>query len=203
MLNKDLITVVIPCRVGEAADCVFESLYHQTFLKFSAVVICDNNHGANWARNVGFGYAHTPFVLFSDNDITWHPKALHNLYQCLEEHPEASYAYGSYLQGTEEYCNMSFDSDMLTRMNYISTMSLIRVEHFPRFDEKIQRLQDWDLWLTMATEGHFGVSCNHVIFTTPDKKSGITFNGKMSMEDAVFVIKYKHRAYINEGGSYA
>ncbi len=191
--RRDLITVVIPCRVGEAADCVFDSLFHQTFLKFSAVVICDNGHGANWARNVGFTYVHTPFVLFSDNDITWHPQALRTLYQCLEDHPEASYAYGSYLQGTEEYCNIEYDIGALKLMNYISTMSLIRTEHFLGFDEKIQRLQDWDLWLTMAEAGYMGVSCKRVIFTTPENKPGITFNGKISLEDAVFVIKYKHR----------
>jgi hypothetical protein len=61
------------------------------------------------------------------------------------------------------------------RGNIVSTMSLVRKRDFPGFDESIRRLQDWDVWLTMLSQGKKGVHCGSVIFETITKQGGITF----------------------------
>jgi hypothetical protein len=89
-------------------------------------------------------------------------------------------------------CNTRFDADLLQQINFISTMSLIRREHFPGFDESIERLQDWDLWLSMLREGHIGAYCEHVVFTTRQGE-GITYGGNgPTWEEAVAIVKQKH-----------
>jgi glycosyltransferase involved in cell wall biosynthesis len=159
--------------------------------EIKTIVVPDRGKGANWARNEGFKQVKTEFVLFSDNDINWHEGAVECLLETLISHPEASYAYGAYEMGGSRQCDMEFNADVLKLGNYISTMSLVRSADFPGFDEKIQRLQDWDLWLTMLEQGKTGIYCGRVIFDTP-LKDGITQNGKMSWEDAFKIVKEKH-----------
>jgi len=141
------ITIVIPLREGSTADITLKSLEGQTFDDFDIVTIQDQGNGANWARNEGFKKVKTEFVLFSDDDIDWDPYALEYLYNKLIETPEASFSYGAYQMGDNVYCYQDYDAGTLMQMNYISTMSLIRSEHFPGFDVSVKRLQDWDLWL--------------------------------------------------------
>jgi len=152
----------------------------------------DDLKGANWARNEGFKGVDTEYVLFSDNDINWHENALESLLDTLERTPEASYSYGAYKIGSITQCNEKFNADELRKRNYISTMSLIRTKDFPGFDEKIQRFQDWDLWLTMLEQGKTGVYCGRIIFDTP-LKDGITHNGKLTLFEAYNIIKDKHK----------
>jgi glycosyltransferase involved in cell wall biosynthesis len=153
-------------------------------------VIKDKGKGANWARNEGFLQVKTEYVLFSDNDIKWREGAISSLLEALEEHPEASYSYGSYLMGGKLYCNQSFDPDVLKSHNYISTMSLIRASDFPGFDETVKRFQDWDLWLTMLERGKIGVHCGEIIFDT-EIREGLTFNSDDPVKMAQ-IIKDKH-----------
>ena len=154
-------------------------------------MVCDSGHGANWARNMGFKGINTELVLFSDNDIEWAENGVSALLEALDEHPEASYSYGSYMMGNNLYCNQNFDPEKLKQYNYISTMSLVRVKDFPGFDEKIERFQDWDLWLTMLEQGKVGVHCGEIIFKT-EIKDGITHNGKVDVLEAQRIIKEKH-----------
>lgn len=211
MLN--LITVVIPVREisirNEAnsllkvqqrvkerdarLDRTLKSIWAQTMGISVVNVIHDSFKGANFARNKGFNFVRTPFVLFSDDDIDWEPDAFENLYHELYTNPQASFSYGWYEMDGKKYCQYPFNPDLLRQKNYISTMSLIRREHFPGFDEKIKRLQDWDLWLTMLSQGRTGVYCDKKIFST-DVRDGITFGpDSLSWEEAERIVKRKHR----------
>ena len=51
-------------------------------------------------------------------------------------------------------------------MPYIHTMSLIRANDFPKhgWDENIKKLQDWDLWLTMSSQGKKGIFIDKFLF---------------------------------------
>ena len=186
------LTVVIPVRNGESADVTLRSLERQTFRSFGTVVSPDKRGNANWARNRGFEFCGTPFVLFSDDDIQWEPDALQVLMDALVHHPEASYSYGAYRCGKRVNSGQEFDAQELRKKNYISTMAVIQSEHFPGFDESLQRLQDWDLWLTMLEQGHVGVFCGRTVFTTA-VKPGITHSCKISWHEAERVVREKHK----------
>lgn len=187
------ITIVIPIKNGGSADITLKSLEEQTFTDFDTIVIDDENRGANWARNEGFKKVKTEFVLFSDDDINWDLNGIAHLYGYLMAAPEASFSYGSYKMGDQIFCDKEYDAGLLMQTNYISTMSLIRSEHFPGFDENIKRLQDWDLWLNMLRTGKIGVYCKRQIFTT-EIRDGISY-GKDSIDwtKAVNIIKAKYK----------
>lgn len=152
-------------------------------------MISDKGKGANWARNEGFKQVKSEYVLFSDNDINWRQNGIQSLLMALEEHPEASYSYGAYEMGGQTQCDMEFDENVLRVGNFISTMSLIRTKDFVGFDEKINRFQDWDLWLTMLEQGKTGVYCGEVIFDTPVRE-GISTGDDLI--EAFNVIRNKH-----------
>lgn len=190
--RKRVITVVIPVRWGGDPPRTLCSLDFQTMLpRLRVRVYPDQGRGANWARNRGFELVRTPFVLASDDDIEWEPDALQVLYETLVAHPEASYSYGHYTINGDTFCNLDFDAERLRRWNYISTMSLIRTTDFPGFDEQIQRLQDWDLWLTMLEHGKVGVYCGRKIFSTRKTAAGITY-GSVPEEEARAIVRRKH-----------
>lgn len=186
-----MIIVVIPCRETENAYVTLRSLAKQTLQPAAIVVVHDEGKGANWARNRGFEMVKTPYVLFSDNDIEWQPDALLNLFSAMHEDGHASYAYGGYTIDGAPHSFMEFNPDRLRRNNYISTMSLIWAEDFPGFDESLQRLQDWDLWLTMLKRDKVGVYCGYKVFSTK-KRAGITFGNGISWEEARAIVARKH-----------
>jgi hypothetical protein len=172
------ITVIIPHRSGESTRDTVESLRVQTFQDFITCEVCDTeNLGANHTRNEGFRLSpKSEFTLFSDDDIIWKPDALQTLLDTLQSSPCAAYSYGSYdLEGHPLVGKaIDFDAQALIRGNYISTMSLIRTKYFTGFDEAIERLQDWDLWLSFLVRGLVGVYCGKTIFTTK-VRNGISF----------------------------
>lgn len=192
------ITVVIPCRESETADITLNSLASQVYQGFKTIVVKDQGKGANWARNKGFESVDTEFVLFSDNDISWKPHALESLLRALDK-TRASYSYGRYKIGDDLWSHSHFDSTALKKFNYISTMSLIRSDDFRLtggFDESINRLQDWDVWLNLLiNHGKKGVYCDDLIFTT-EIRPGITYDKDLNpfttYEEARQVISRKY-----------
>ena len=90
-----------------------------------------------------------------------------------------------------------FNGQHLRKTNYISTMSVIKTRElikyagaFP-FDEKLSRLQDWDLWLTLLNEGCTGVHVPEILFNTQFSMDGIS-NGSGSQESINAVTKKHH-----------
>jgi glycosyltransferase involved in cell wall biosynthesis len=194
-VDKKDITVVIPCRAESTAEVTLASLAVQTYRNFKIIIVKDkNNVGPAWARNCGFKRVNTPFVLFSDDDIMWEADALENLRQGLLDNPEAGYSYGWYSMSNMVWCNKPFRPSELTRDNFISTMSMIRSELFPGFDENIKRLQDWDLWLTMLLQhGYTGHYINRKIFSTEPCEDGISnWYNSLSYHEAKKIICEKH-----------
>jgi len=185
------ITIVIPKRMEDDVDETLWSLQEQSFKKFKIIIVPDQDNGANWARNEGFSMVDTEYVLFSDNDIQWAEKGLQWLTEALEEHPEASYAYGVWGDNRGELSFEEFDPVELKKRNYISTMSLIRTKDFCGFDEDIERLQDWDVWLTMLEQDKVGVNCGQRIFTTVTS-TGITNDSSEDYQKAKKIIQKKH-----------
>lgn len=192
------VSVIIPAyqHAKELPDCL-ESLFAQTIKPFEIIVVNDGstdntsevldlyknqgvkiikqeNSGANAARNRGFDESSGDFVIFCDADIVMRPDCLEKMAEALEKNPNASYAYSSFKFGFKIFKLWPFDGDKLKKMPYIHTSSLIRRAHFPRFDEKIRRLQDWDLYLTMLEKGHTGVWIPEILFTVKPRKNGMS-----------------------------
>ena len=78
--------------------------------------------------------------------------------------------------GDELHRYQDFSLEILKRRNLCSTMSLIRADAFPQWDESIERFQDWDIFLNMALQGYKGKWIDEVLFTTP-KREGISTKG--------------------------
>ena len=123
-----------------------------------------DNKGSNPARNRGFKEARGEYLLFCDADLILDPTMLAKMKKALEDNPLASYAYVSFTYGRKTFHLFPFTAERLRSMPFIHTTSLIRTKDFPGFDEKIRRLQDWDLWLTMLERGKSGILVDEVLF---------------------------------------
>lgn len=161
------------------------------------LVVTDfQRNGAPWARNLGYNYLKEKgwlqkYVFFCDDDIVLQNGALNILEKTLEENPNKAYAYGYYQRGREIVGYHEWSEADLRQHNFVTTMSLIRSDVCPKWDESIKRLQDWDLWLTMLEQGHEGIFVEQLIFTTP-AHDGITYNGQLTYQEAHKIIKEKH-----------
>ncbi|MEY4744187.1 MAG: hypothetical protein RL272_132 [Candidatus Parcubacteria bacterium] len=232
-IRKPAISVIIPSyqHAAEIPLCL-ESILAQSFTDYEVIVVNDGstdgtrealapflaridyveqeNRGGNAARNRGFREARGDFLLFCDADVIMRRDMLETMLAALREHPEASYVYSSFKFGWKKFRLWPFDAAKLRKMNYIHTTSLIRREHFPGFDEKIKRLQDWDLWLTMLEQGRVGRWIPDYLFqclphkggislwvpkifnAIPWRKLGIRMKNLEKLEEARKVMKEKH-----------
>ena len=122
------------------------------------------NSGAPVARNLGFKVSRGEYVIFYDADIIAKPDMLERMHLALQQDKQASFAYSQFLIGRKKIKSQTYNKEDLKKNNYICTMSLIRREYFPYFDEKLKRFQDWDLWLTMMKQNHYGIFIPQVLF---------------------------------------
>ena len=169
-------------------------------------IITQENQGASSARNRGAREATAPFLIFWDADLEARPVMLERMHHELRQHPGCSYAYSSFRFGFKTFKLFAFSAGKLRRMPCIHTTSLLRREHFPGFDERLKKFQDWDLWLTMLTQGHAGCFVPEVLFTV---RAGGTLSAWLpsfayrlpllrrlkrvrSYRDAETIIKLKH-----------
>lgn len=167
------------------------------------IIINDYSGSAPEKRNNGFDKSIEKYILFSDDDIVYPEDFLRQMIDALEKHPKKGYAYCGYdgivmnpithpMHGNFKISSLPFDGNRLRQGNYISTMSLIRREVFPRFDLTLKRLQDWDIWLTLLERGVEGICVPGVEFMAFYLDEGITSNGNNEM-DALNAIRQKHK----------
>jgi glycosyltransferase involved in cell wall biosynthesis len=166
------------------------------------IVINDNVGLAPKKRNDGFKKSTQPYLFFCDDDILLPANYLETLYNVLNNNPDFAFAYTGYqgivlhpethpMRGNFAIPTRPYNSESLKHGNYISTMSLVRRDIFPMFDEKLKRLQDWDIWLTLAAQGHKGIAIPNLEFFAYYLDSGITSNTNNEQE-ALNVIRRKH-----------
>jgi glycosyltransferase involved in cell wall biosynthesis len=191
------ISIIIPTfQHGDTIEACLLSLFNQTFKDFEIIVVNDGstdntekilekykdrikiinqeNLGAPAARNRGFKESSGEFVIFCDADVKAKPKMLAKMLEALEKHPEASFAYSSFMWGRKKFALHEFKSEALKKMNYITSTTLIRRHHFPGWDENLKKFQDWDLWLTMAKQGKTGTWIPEFLFTVKPRRTGIS-----------------------------
>lgn len=186
-----MISVIIPAYNARVTiERCLRSLSGQTYRDFEVIVVNDGsndgtrgkletanrawgerihivhqqNQGAPAARNRGAKEAKGEYIIFCDADIEMKPDCLEKMLHILEVHPKAAYTYSSFKFGWKAFDKLPFDPERLRKMPYIHTTSLIRRECFPGWDERVRRLQDWDLWLTMLEKGHEGYWIPKILF---------------------------------------
>lgn len=196
-MEQGLISIVIPklSPRDDGLTLTEDSLARTTYPKKEFIVVPDSEkRNANWARNQGWRQAKGEFLLFSDCDCDWVSDALDMFVRALARDPNARYAYCAFLWGDQERGMGPFPGRAVIQMSRFSTMSLFRVEGFPGFDESLQRLQDWDLYLTLLMrDGRLGTCIPRVLFKTAARE-GISHGGDhaISWDKAQEIVKKKH-----------
>lgn len=198
-----MISVIVPTyNHARALTACLKSIWRQTYADVEVIIVNDGStdetravvqrfiashpthrvvtyleqphRGAPAARNIGARNAQGQYLVFADADLILNPRMLEVLQKALTAHPEASYAYSSFRLVWKKFPSQPFDADALRRAPYIHTSALIRSDHFPGFDETLDRFQDWDLWLTMLEAGHVGVFVPEVLFRARVTRAGIS-----------------------------
>ncbi len=179
-INTPLVSIIIPTfqHAKSITSCI-ESVLKQTYNKIEIIIVDDGstdntqavlevfkgkisvirqpNKGGNAARNRGAETAKGEYIIFVDADAELKPGMIEIFLQALQSNPSASYSYSAFRFGWKRFRGIEFSAERLRRVNFITTSALIRREHFPGFDEKLRRFQDWDLWLTMLEQNHIGI----------------------------------------------
>ena len=184
---SELISVIIPTyEHAKSLGACLDSVLTQTYPNVEVIVVDDGstdntqevlksynarvqiirqeNMGPQKARMSGFEASKGIYVIFCDADVVMKTDMLEALYDALQDHPEASYAYGGFKFGWKSFRPVPFDANRLKQHNYVHTTSLVRRKDFPGFDPAIKRLQDWDVWLTMLGQGKTGTVVSEELF---------------------------------------
>jgi len=237
-----MISIIIPSyNSAKTLGKTLESIFNQTVKDFEIIVVNDGstdntpeilekyqqkfqtvgikfhiinqeNRGRNPARNRGAREGIGEYLLFCDADIVMRPEMLEKMLQALKNNPDKSYSYSSFHFGWKAFKLWPWNPDLLRKIPYIHTTALIRREHFPGWDEKIMKFQDWDLWLTMLEQGHSGIFIPKFLFKVyvrkqgglsswlpsffyrlPWAKLGIKIKAIEKYDTAMKIIKEKHR----------
>lgn len=194
------VSVVVPHQQSRSA------WFHEKCLpsierNWPAEIIIESYEGGACAkRNSGADKATQKYLMFVDDDSVLYDDCLGEMLSALEKDPHASFAYSDtamVLYPGVDYPHpagirkaRSWDIPSLKNGNYIETMSLMRRDVFPGFDPMIKRFQDWDVWLTLAARGHYGVYIPKVLFELHHFDAGIT--ASVPFEPALAAIKRKH-----------
>lgn len=171
------------------------------------IIVNDNVGSAPKKRNDGFKKATQQYLFFCDDDILLPANYLQTLFKTLTTAQLRSdalfgYTYTGYdgivlhpkshpMGGNFTIPSRHFDPNALRQMNYISTMSLIDRYVFPGFDPKLNRFQDWDIYLNMLKNGVYGILTQDIKFFAYYLDEGITSN-ENSQREAYNIIKNKY-----------
>lgn len=168
------------------------------------VIIVGGEGSAPFKRNKGFKKATQPYVFFCDDDILLPNDHLWNLYIELKNSDKSvGYTYSGYhgivlhpeshpMGGNFKINTIDFNINNLRNNNFISTMSLIKSDVFPGFDETLTRFQDWDIWLTLLNMEIYGKAVHNNEFYAYYLDIGITSKTN-DVNNQLLAIRMKHR----------
>ncbi|MFP4003172.1 MAG: glycosyltransferase family 2 protein [Alphaproteobacteria bacterium] len=120
-----------------------------------------HNRGAAAARNTGIAAARGPWIAFQDSDDEWRPDKLETQMALARTAPREAVIYSGFVRAAGDYMPHSGvrqrEGDILGALlsgNFVSTQTLlVRKEVLEKaggFDERLPRLQDWDLAIRLA-----------------------------------------------------
>lgn len=114
----------------------------------------DHGGGAS-ARNHGIKLARGSLIAYLDSDNLWYPEFLAAAVDVLEKNPSTDLAYAAVVTDWHDVPGrvlwVPFDRDKLLSGNFIDTSVMVHrkcaVERYGGWDERLNRLCDWDLAL--------------------------------------------------------
>lgn len=164
------------------------------------------NNGANAARNTGIKAAKGDYIAFQDSDDEWMPEKLSKQVKIFDDSDDKNLgivytAFWKIEETIKKYIpskdilKTSGDlHDTLLGTNFISTQSLlIKKEcllNVGMFDEKLPRLQDWELLLRLSKHYHFYL-VDEPLVNVYYTEGSISTNQK-KLTDTLILILEKH-----------
>jgi glycosyltransferase involved in cell wall biosynthesis len=152
-----------------------------------------DNELASAKRNFGFDKSTGEIVFFFDVDCILLVGMLRLIKDTFEDNPDCSFVYSGYRWNVESlniFPSSPFDPYLLNTSNYISTMSPMKREIFPRFDENLEFFQDWDLFIRITKEGYKGYYLPDPTFMTETSdEQSISGNKKFTYLEKVLHIR--------------
>lgn len=181
LLNQDYKKIEIIC-IADGRNDKAEKIYNKLHQKDGRLVRYETiqHGGAPKTRNHGYKYTTGDYVSFWDSDCYAETGMVRMWIKMFNLNPDASFVYSGYRfnDDNKSYMNSEpFDPYLLTCGNYIATMFPMKREIFPGFDENLQSLQDWDMWLTLSEKGYKGVYLEGSAFTTEFREGSISSVG--------------------------
>ncbi len=198
--NLELIVVADGCTDGtDSLMKKYESEKRIRYIRYSPA------KGGNYARNNGIQNSHGEFIAFLDDDDEWLPEKLELQVAKIKEDPECVLVYTGirvvYVKECIEYSSIPKANGDLSKVllfgNIIGSTStpLIKkrvLDNSGLFDEQLDALQDYDLWLRISTFGKiFTISKEMVKYYnyTTEKQVSATTNKYV---DAIAYINKKY-----------
>jgi glycosyltransferase involved in cell wall biosynthesis len=164
------------------------------------IVVTEHGNGSK-KRNVGLAKASSPYVLFVDDDSILRSGCIARMVVELEKAPWMSFVYSDYerivLPGVENQAPVGyfsaglFDARRLRSGNYINTTSLIRREACAKWDETLERFQDWDFWLSVVLAGGMGKHIPEALYELWQIDSSVSTTVKANPYIEMIVAKHK------------
>lgn len=176
-----VVSIIIPSRVGERISAM-ASIERQTHKNLEVIIQYDYyNRGAAATRNAGVEKATGSYLLFCDNDAELAPDAVEVMLTALQT-TGADWVYGRaridrkiVTQDRPATPPADTRSEAFIRyFNGIHTTSMIRSAVKPRFDERMLRFSDWDLWIRLAKAGHRHTFVDKVILNSANRPGCIS-----------------------------
>lgn len=147
------------------------------------------------AFNFGSKHASGDYLLFLDPEVYLLPGVLREYKNKFDENPEIDFIYGHYdfENSGGRIMGRTFNEYELRCANYISGAFPIRKSSFKGWDEKIQSLQDWDMWLSVVDAGGKGMFINLPCFMTAlPEKGGISADSANNWLKRYNTVREKH-----------
>lgn len=151
------------------------------------LIVVTGPEGAAMKRNAGAAKATQEFlVLWDDDCIMAMGYVTAMIAELVNAKPNVAFAYCDALEivhpdapkhptaAVKVRKSRPFDAGALNRGNYISNMSMMRRADFPGCDERLRRLIDWNMWLTMVKRGKVGVHVPEVLYHAYYLDAGVT-----------------------------
>lgn len=184
-----LVSIIIPCYnyahfLSEAID----SALRQTYPNIEILVIDDgsrdataniaaryrnqvqyfykSNGGLSQARNYGVRQCNGQYIVFLDADDLLEPTFIEECLEILLANPKFAFVYTQlrYFGNVEQITNHpDYDVERLKLGNYINACALLKKDLVCRhpYDESNRTSwEDWDFYLTLASQGYYGILLN-------------------------------------------